>query len=73
MGKWEHPRVTLRIIPTPWAHHIVSAPPILIASTNTVDYVCGGCDALLMHAEPGGIHNLVIHCTGCGSYNSADK
>jgi hypothetical protein len=72
MGKWDHPRVTLRIIRTPWAHHIVSAPPVLIASTNTVDYVCGGCAAVLMHAEPGQVHNLVIHCTGCGAYNSPD-
>jgi hypothetical protein len=66
MGKWDHPRVTLRIIPT----HTTSS--VHLASTNTVNYVCGGCDALLMNAEPGGVHNLVIHCTGCGAYNSTD-
>jgi hypothetical protein len=37
MDKPDHPRAALRPIPTPWAHHIVSAPPVLIASTNTVD------------------------------------
>ena len=72
MSNQEHPRVALKLIPTPWAQHIISAPPILIASTNTVDYVCGDCGAVLMHAERGQVHNLVIHCTGCGSYNSTD-
>jgi predicted RNA-binding Zn-ribbon protein involved in translation (DUF1610 family) len=72
MGKQEHPRVALKLIPTPWAHHIVSAPPVLIASTRTVDFVCGDCGAVLMHAEEGQVHNLVIHCTGCGSYNETD-
>ena len=41
MSIHEHPRVALKLIPTPCAQHIVSAPLILIASTNTVDYVCG--------------------------------
>ena len=73
MSKREHPRVPLRPIPTPRAQHIVSAPPLLIASTNTVDYICGDCGTVLMHAEDGQVHNLVIHCTECGSYNSTDK
>lgn len=72
MGNQEHPRVALKPIPTPRAHHIISAPSVLIASTNTVDYVCGDCGAVLMHAEHGQVHNLVIHCTLCGSYNETD-
>jgi hypothetical protein len=50
-----------------------SAPPVLIASTNTVDYICGACGAVLMHAEHGQVDNLVIHCTECGSCNSTDE
>ena len=73
MSNQEHPRVALNPIPTPWTQHIVSAPPILIASTNTVDYICGDCGAVLMHAEEGQVHNLIIHCMECGSYNSTDK
>jgi len=47
----EHPRVALKLVQTPWAQHTVSAPPVLIASTNALDYVCGDCGAVLMHAE----------------------
>ena len=72
MGNREHPRVAMKLVPTPWAHHIVSAPPVLIASTSTVDYICGNCGAVLMHAEEGQVHNLIIRCTECGSYNSTD-
>jgi hypothetical protein len=72
MSNQENLRVALRLIPTPWTQRIVSAPPVLIASTHTVDYVCGDCGAVLMHAEQGQVHNLVIHCVACGSYNSTD-
>ena len=50
----------------------VSAPPILVASTHTVDYCCGSCGAVLLHADVGQVHGLLIHCTWCGSYNSTD-
>jgi predicted RNA-binding Zn-ribbon protein involved in translation (DUF1610 family) len=72
MSKQRHSRVALKLVPTPWARHIVSAPPVLVASANTVDYVCGDCGAVLMHAEQGQVHNLVIHCVVCGSYNATD-
>ena len=72
MSNEEHPRVALKLIPSFWAHHIVSALSVLIASTNTVDYVCGDCGVVLLHAELGQIHNLVIRCTACGSYNATD-
>jgi DNA-directed RNA polymerase subunit RPC12/RpoP len=65
-------RVGLKLIPTPGnGVHFVSAPPALIASTHTVDYVCGKCSTVLMH-EIGQVDNLIIHCTTCGSYNSTD-
>lgn len=68
-----NPRAGLKLVPTPGNDvHFVSAPPVLIASTHTVDYVCGKCSTVLMHAEIGQVHNLIIHCTICGSYNSTD-
>ena len=66
----EHQRVSLTLIETPARRHAVSAPPVLVASTHTIDYCCGHCGTALMHAEDGQVHNLVIHCTVCGSYNS---
>jgi predicted RNA-binding Zn-ribbon protein involved in translation (DUF1610 family) len=63
----------LKLVPTPSVQHIISAPPTLVASANTVDYACGDCGAVLMCAERSQVHNLVIHCTACGSYNSSDE
>ena len=53
--------------------NVVSAPPVLIASTHTIDYVCAGCGVVLLHAEDDQVHNLVIHCMECGSYNTTDS
>ena len=66
-------RESLKLIETPANRHAVSAPPMLIASTHTIDYCCGHCGTALMHAEAGQVHNLVIHCTVCGSYHSTDS
>ncbi len=69
----EHLKVRLKAVLTPVSGPIVSAPPALIASTHTVDYTCATCDAVLLHAEDGQVHNLVIHCVKCGSYNTTDS
>ena len=29
----------------------VDAPPILVASSHTIDFLCGNCGTILMHAE----------------------
>ena len=68
----QNPKIRLKVIPSPRVGPVVSAPPVLIASTHTIDYSCGKCGAILMHAEDGQVHNLVIHCTQCGSYNSTE-
>ena len=67
-----HQRVSLKLIKAPKIGAVVTAPPVIIASTHTVDYCCGYCAVVLMHAEPGQVHNLHIRCTQCGSYNSTD-
>jgi DNA-directed RNA polymerase subunit RPC12/RpoP len=39
---------------------------------HSVDYVCGNCGTMLLHAEDGLTHNLFILCTQCGAHNSTD-
>ena len=68
-----NPKVRLKLIPAPRLGSVVSAPPVLIVSNHSVDYSCGNCDTILMHADDGQIHNLVIRCTKCGSYNTTNS
>ena len=49
-----------------------TAPPVLKASDHSVDYTCGRCGTILLHAEENQVHGLLIRCTSCGSYNSTD-
>jgi hypothetical protein len=50
-----HRKISLKVISA-----VVSAPPVLKASDHTIDYACGNCGAVLLHAEDGQIHNLVL-------------
>ncbi len=68
----KHARVDLRLVSGPWQSALVSAPPILDASSHTIDYTCAACGTVLMHAEEGQVHGLTILCQSCGSYNSTD-
>jgi hypothetical protein len=47
----ERKRDNLRIVDLPVGRRILAAPPILIASTHTVDYCCRHCGTVLLHAE----------------------
>jgi len=66
-------RKALKLIELPPGRKFASAPPVLVASTHTVDCCCGACSAVLMHADEGQVHNLLIHCTECRRYNSTDS
>ena len=50
----------------------LSPPPVLIASTHTVDYTCGYCGTVLMRAGEGQVRELIIRCASCGSYNETE-
>jgi hypothetical protein len=50
-----HRKISLKVISA-----VVSAPPVLKASDHTIDYACGNCGTVLLHAEDGQIHNLVL-------------
>jgi DNA-directed RNA polymerase subunit RPC12/RpoP len=67
----EH-KIRLKIVSAPPIGHVLEAPPTLIASEHSVDYACGRCDAVLLHAKAGQVHGLLIRCTTCGSYNATD-
>jgi DNA-directed RNA polymerase subunit RPC12/RpoP len=67
------PKVPLKLIPAPGTGSLLIAPPVLNASDHSIDYTCGHCGAVLLHADTGQVHGLVIRCTACGSYNSTVK
>jgi hypothetical protein len=68
----ERIRKPLRVIEAPRFGPVVTAPPPLVASSHTIDYTCGYCRTVLMHADDGQVHNLVIRCAKCGSYNKTE-
>jgi DNA-directed RNA polymerase subunit RPC12/RpoP len=53
--------------------YILSAPPAIRLSDQSVDYTCGRCGAALVHAEEDQVQGLVIHCTDCGTYNCSPR
>ena len=68
-----HPRARLELIVPPFVGHFIDAPPVLNASDHTIEFVCGMCEAVLMHAEHDQIHNVTIHCLACGAYNTTNE
>ena len=67
------PQRALKVVPAPLAiGAVVSAPPVLEDRNHTVDYTCGSCGAVLMHADENQVHSLILHCTACDAYNSTD-
>jgi DNA-directed RNA polymerase subunit RPC12/RpoP len=65
-------KVRLKVVTAPSIGHILEAPPVLRASEHSVDYTCGHCDAVLLHAEAGQVHGVLIRCTACGSYHATE-
>jgi hypothetical protein len=54
-------RVRLDLIAAPSVGHVVDAPPVLKASDHSVDYTCGRCDTVLLHAEEGQVRGVPVH------------
>jgi DNA-directed RNA polymerase subunit RPC12/RpoP len=46
--------------------------PLPSSPDHSVDYICGNCRAVLLHAEDSPMHNLLILCTECGAHSSTD-
>lgn len=63
----------LTIVDLPEGGRALNAPPVLVASTHTVDYCCGTCGVVLLHADSGQVHSLLIRCSQCGTVNSTEN
>jgi DNA-directed RNA polymerase subunit RPC12/RpoP len=67
-----NPKISLKVVIAPAIGLVLHAPPMLVASDHSVDYTCGRCGTVLLHAEENQVHGILIHCTNCGSYNSTE-
>jgi hypothetical protein len=65
-------KISLTVITAPATGLVLDAPPILKESDQSVDYICGNCGTILLHAEENRVQSVVIHCGNCRSYNSTD-
>jgi hypothetical protein len=65
-------KISLKVVSMPSMGIALKAPPVLKASDHSVDYTCGQCGTILLHAEENQVHGVLIHCANCGSYNSTD-
>jgi DNA-directed RNA polymerase subunit RPC12/RpoP len=65
-----NPQRRLRIVEARGIENAVNAPPVLMASSHTIDFLCGNCGAILLHAEDDQVHGLFIRCTQCESLNA---
>jgi hypothetical protein len=65
-------KIRLNVITAPATGHVLDAPPVLVASEHSVDYTCGRCDTILLHAEADQVHGVLIRCAACGSYNATE-
>ena len=63
---------TLKVVPAPLIEVVPRAPPALELPNPTVEFTCGNCGAVLMHADEEKVYPLVVLCSSCGSYNSTD-
>jgi len=54
-------KVALRVVTAPPVGIVMEAPPVLMASEHSVDYTCGSCGTILLHADQGQVHGVLIH------------
>jgi len=65
-------KIPLNVVTVPVSGAVLEAPPVLIASEHSVDYTCGRCGTVVLHANEGQVHGFLIRCKNCGSYNSTE-
>jgi predicted RNA-binding Zn-ribbon protein involved in translation (DUF1610 family) len=72
----ERRQILLEVMDHPSAAAViaaVTAPPVLEASSHTIDYACGRCGTVLMHADKDQVHGVFVRCAKCGSYNATES
>jgi predicted RNA-binding Zn-ribbon protein involved in translation (DUF1610 family) len=65
-------KISLKLVTAPAIGPVVAAPPVLKASDHSVDYACGRCGTILLHADEGQVFGVIFRCKKCGSYNATD-
>ena len=65
-------KISLKVVTAPAIGHVMSAPPVIMASNHSIDFTCGHCSTILMHADAYQVHGVIIRCNACGSYNSTN-
>ena len=66
------PTIPLIVLPGPTADaHAVKTPPVLELGTEN-DYACGVCRTVLLRANAGQVHNVVLQCSRCNALNKAE-
>ena len=65
-------RIGLKVVEALPPGVILDAPPILRTEDDSVDYTCGKCETILLHAEAHKVRGIQIHCANCGAFNSTD-
>ena len=63
-------KINLKVITAPATGIVLDAPPVLRASEHSIDFTCGRCGIILLHADAYQVHGVLIRCSACGSYNS---
>jgi hypothetical protein len=64
------PKIFLKVVSEPATGLVLHAPPVFVASDHSVDYTCGRCASILLHAEKNQVYGLLRRTVG--SYNSND-
>ena len=54
------PKISLKVVHAPPVGVVLDAPPVLVASEHSVDYTCGHCGTILLHAEEGQIRGVTF-------------
>jgi hypothetical protein len=44
-------KVSLQLVVAPPAGTVLNAPPVLTASDHSIDYACGNCATVPLHAD----------------------
>jgi hypothetical protein len=66
------PTIPLIVLPGPTVDaQAVKTPPVLELGTEN-DYACGSCGTVLLRANAGQVHNVVLQCSRCNALNKVD-
>ena len=62
-------KIPLKVVTAPAIGVVLEAPPVLVASEHSVDYVCAVAPPFYCMPTRDKLMGSLIHCAKCGSYN----